>query len=130
MQIAFRHAHVLHAPDDAIKLHSAMKIFHARSRLIPCGFAGVPQTGILGGFGQLDDADLAQAGLALDAVPSMHRDRSALRGYTEREFYDVGFIRTRRKHGSFNGHGCRSLVWLSTATPRISRGSRGVETSQ
>jgi hypothetical protein len=48
----------------------------------------------------------AHAGLALDAVASMYRDHSALRGYTEREFYDVGFVRARRKHRAFDCHGC------------------------
>src|SRR5450759_3662608 len=89
MRIAFRQAHVLHASDDAFKLHSAVEIFHANLRLMPCGLAGVPQAGVLGGFGQLDGFDFAHAGLALDAVASIYRGHPASIGYIEREFDDV-----------------------------------------
>src|ERR1700688_2810288 len=103
MRIAFRQAHLLHASDDAFKLHSAVEIFHASLRLMPCGLAGVPQAGVLGGFGQLDGSDFARAGLALDAVASIYRGHPASIGYIEREFDDVGFV-SWRKHRSFDGH--------------------------
>jgi hypothetical protein len=43
MQIAFPQAYLLHASDDAFKIHSTTEIFHASFRLTPYGLAGVPQ---------------------------------------------------------------------------------------
>jgi hypothetical protein len=103
MQIAFRQAKFLDAPDDTFKLHSAMKIFGASLRLMPCALAGVPQAGVLGGFGQLDGSDLAHAGLTLDAEASTDQGHAASVGRIEREFDDVV---PWREHGSFECHDC------------------------